>query len=327
MTGADMVKAAQNGDAGALGLLLREHEAGMRAVALAILGYGPDADDAVQDAMVVALRRIGDLRDPEAAGAWLRTIVRNNCRALLRSRTPMPALDATTVTGPSPSPSPEEALEKTALRDWVWHAIGELSEADRLVMVLRHFSNVTSYEHIAALCGLPVGTVRSRLSHARRKLAEALQATTDAAYADTDSLSETRWREASDLLATAMRGRFDQVVGDFWLPEAQIWYAGRPLGGRDTAIRAMRRDLDYGIRQRLQHVVASEDVLLWETELISPPEDPDHCPPSAVWLHKMRRGRVHTMTLFHPKPAVNGQRMAEAVAMLGARDVAVQRAG
>jgi RNA polymerase sigma factor (sigma-70 family) len=317
MTEADMVSAAQNGDAAALGLLLREHEAGMRAVALAIVGYGPDAEDAVQDAMVVALRRIGDLRDPSAAGAWLRTIVRNNCRALLRSRPPMPALDATQVTGP------EEALEKSALRDWVWHAIGELSEADRLVMVLRHFSNVTSYQHIAALCGLPVGTVRSRLSHARGKLAEALTATTDAAYEDAGSVSESRWREASDVLATAMHGHFDRVVEDFWLPEAQIWYAGRPLGGRDTAIRAMRRDLDYGIRQRLQHVVASEDVLLWETELISPPEDPDHCPPGAVWLHKMRQGRVHTMTLFHPKPAVDGRRMAEAVAMLGARDVAI----
>src|SRR5262249_9959639 len=102
MTEADMVRSAQGGDAWALDLLLRKHEAGMRAVALAILGYGPDAEDAVQDAMMVALRRIGDLRDPDSAGAWLRTIVRNNCKGQLRSRTPVLVddFDSTLVAGP-----------------------------------------------------------------------------------------------------------------------------------------------------------------------------------------------------------------------------------
>jgi RNA polymerase sigma factor (sigma-70 family) len=112
---ADLVRGAQSGDAAALGVLLRQHEAGMRAVALAILGHGPDAEDAVQDAMVVALGRIGEVRDPSSAGAWLRAIVRNNCRMVLRGRRPA-GPDTLTLT----VPGPEEALEQTALRDWVW---------------------------------------------------------------------------------------------------------------------------------------------------------------------------------------------------------------
>ena len=88
ITGADgdraLVRAAQTGDVTALALLLEQHRAGMRAVALSILGPVPDADDAVQDAVLVALRRIGDVRDPCAVGAWLRMIVRNRCRSLLR---------------------------------------------------------------------------------------------------------------------------------------------------------------------------------------------------------------------------------------------------
>jgi RNA polymerase sigma factor (sigma-70 family) len=162
---ADLVRAAQHGDAAALGAVLTRHEAAMRAVALGILGHGPDAD---QDAMLTAVRRIGEVRDPLAVGAWLRSIVRNNCRALFRR----PAPPALPIDG---GVTPEEVLEKHALRDWVWHAIGELSEADRLVTLLRHFSGVTAYDQIAALCGLPAGAVRSRLSHARRGLADKLR--------------------------------------------------------------------------------------------------------------------------------------------------------
>lgn len=296
-----MVRSAQGGDASALGLLLRKHEAGMRSVALAILGYGPDAEDAVQDAMMVALRRIGDLRDPDSAGAWLRTIVRNICRAFLRSRTPVssPDIDRMPVAGP------EQAVEDSALRDWVWHAIGELSEADRLVMLLRHFSHVNSYEEIAALCGLPVGTVRSRLSHARAKLADALRDTVDAAHADAGAYAESRRREAADAIDDAMRGHFDDVVYSMWLPEATVIDGGGTrIDGREAIIAGMARDLDDGVRQRLLHVVASPDVLIWETEMLNPPDKPDHCPPNAVWLHKMQSGRVRKMTLFHPKPAL-----------------------
>ena len=80
---AELTRAAQRGEVAALGLLLERHEAAMRAVALSILGPGPDAEDVVQDAALTALRSIGDVRDPDAVGAWLRTIVRNRCRGLL----------------------------------------------------------------------------------------------------------------------------------------------------------------------------------------------------------------------------------------------------
>jgi len=57
---------------GSLGVLLARHQAGMRAVALSMIGYGPDTDDVVQDAALLALRRIQDVRNPEAVGPWLR---------------------------------------------------------------------------------------------------------------------------------------------------------------------------------------------------------------------------------------------------------------
>ncbi|MEU8656130.1 RNA polymerase sigma factor [Actinoplanes philippinensis] len=306
MDNSELVRCAQNGEATALGVLLGRHEAGMRAVALSLLGYGPDAEDAVQDAMVTAIHRIGEVRDPDAAGAWLRTLVRNNCRMRLRGRRPIPVADPGLLLPPAAGPGPEELIEQAAMRDWVWHAIGELSEADRVVLLLRHFSGVTSYDQIGVLCGLPVGTVRSRLNHARRKMLSALRATAGQAHPDSAARATARRREAADAVAAAMRGDFHRVVGELWWPDASFIARAAGLhGGTDLALDGMDGDLRAGVRQRLISVVAGDDVLIWETELISPASDPDHCPPSALWLHSLDRGRVRSITLFHPEISSN----------------------
>lgn len=91
-TDTELVRAAQAGDVASLGALFGRHRAAMYAVALSMLGAGPDAEDAVQDAALIAIGRLGDLRDPGAAGAWLRGIVRNVCRALRRRDRWVPAV-------------------------------------------------------------------------------------------------------------------------------------------------------------------------------------------------------------------------------------------
>ena len=81
---AALARAAQAGDATGLGVLFERHRARLHAVAVGMLGHGPDADDAVQDAIVIAMRRIGELREPAAARGWLVAILVNVCRARLR---------------------------------------------------------------------------------------------------------------------------------------------------------------------------------------------------------------------------------------------------
>lgn len=192
---AQLTRSAQAGDVGALGILLQRHQAGMRAVALSLLGHGPDAEDALQDASLLALRRIADVRDPAAVGPWLRMIVRNNCRTRLRSTNHLQPIEGLPLA--SPELTPEQVLDQHALRDWIWRAIEDLPSPIRMAVMLRHFStSVTSYQQIAAACGVPVGTVRSRLSHGRAKLAEALRATADSAYGDVVALTEASRQEA-----------------------------------------------------------------------------------------------------------------------------------
>ncbi|MFD0786790.1 sigma-70 family RNA polymerase sigma factor, partial [Micromonospora azadirachtae] len=118
---------------------------------------------------------------------------------------------------------------------------------------------------------------------------------------DAAAATDVRWREGRDMLAAAMRGDWERVVRDTWWPDAEMLVPEIGVrGGRDFAVRGMTKDLDDGVRQRLRNVVASRDLLIWETDLISPPDDPEHCPPGALWLYQLDEGRVRRMTLFHP---------------------------
>jgi RNA polymerase sigma factor (sigma-70 family) len=295
---AELVRRARAGEAGALGLLLARHQAGMRAVALGVLGHHPDVDDVLQDVALVALRRIGELRDPEAVGPWLRMITRNACRMRLRAPRETPFTDA--LAPPSSELTPEQVLDDHALRDWIWHAIEGLSEPLRLAVMLRHFSGVTSYEEIAAACGVPVGTVRSRLSQAKAKMSEALLATASLAHGDAGELTASRRREGLETLAAAERGAFGDVLADRWSPRVELVAGLGQRGGLDLVRAGMEWDLEAGVHQRLVHTVASRDLTIWEMDLISPPDDPEHCPPSVVWLVSLEQGRVRRLRLFHP---------------------------
>ncbi|MFC4536652.1 RNA polymerase sigma factor [Sphaerisporangium dianthi] len=304
LTDAELVRDAQSGDVRALGLLLAGHEADMRAVALCILGHGPDAEDAVQEAVLIVLRRIGDLREPASVRPWLRAIVRNACLRQLRARRPIPVGDVETLPLPRHEPDPGELLEHHALRDWVWHALDELSPRLWLVTMLRHFTEVTAYEDIAQVCGIPVGTVRSRLSQARTKLSQALLATANLAHDDVAAQEDRRRREAEETLWAARTGSFAQALTELCSPEVEITTGkGVLTKGFDWLLGAMDRDLHAGVRQRVAGVVAGRDVVIWNNRLINPPDDPFHCPPTVLWVHHLRAGRVCKIRLFHPRRA------------------------
>ncbi|MFJ5263803.1 RNA polymerase sigma factor [Streptomyces sp. NPDC088387] len=297
-----LTRAAQAGEVAALGQLLERHRAGMRAVALSILGPGADAEDVLQDAALTALRRIGDVREPGAVGAWLRMIVRNASRNVLRDSVRLRPLDEVEL--PAVDDGPEQWLERSALRDWVWEALEELSPALQLPLVLRHFTHaVTSYERIAHACGVPVGTVRSRLSHGRAKFAAALAATADAAHADTEQRVRATRIEARETLDAAENGSFGKLLTERWAPDVALLRGMDLLGGRDLLVRTMDHDIEDGVRQRLVQAAAGRSLAVWEMEILNPADNPDHCPPSVAWLMTLDdAGRVRQLRLCHPRP-------------------------
>lgn len=297
-----LTRAAQAGEVAALGLLLERHRAGMRAVALSILGPGADADDVMQDAALSALRRIGDVREPASVGAWLRMIVRNASFSLLRATVPTRTVDDLYL--PATDAGPEQWLEQNALRDWIWEALEELSPALQMPLVLRHFTTgITSYEQIANACGVPIGTVRSRLSLGRAKLATALTATADAAHTDAEQRVRASRAEARETLDAAESGDFGKLLTERWSPEVALLRGNDRVGGGDLLVRAMDGDIEEGVRQRLAHAIAGRSLVIWEMDILSPADNPEHCPPSVAWLMNLDDvGRVHRLRLFHPRP-------------------------
>jgi len=297
----ELVRAAQAGDVASLGVLFGRHHAAMYAVALARLGAGPDAEDATQDAALIAIGRLSELREPEAVGAWLRGIVRNVCRALRRRDRfvpgELPELAAR-------EPGPEQRLDRLAQRDWVWRALDELSPPLRMVTMLRYFTGYDDYASIALACGVPVGTVRSRLSEARSKMTGALRATAETAGADDlAAISGFRRRQAADLLVRIDQGDFAGMTEVFHPDVVSLWPDGRSRTGIQGLVRPIEQDLAAGVRHPLRGVTAGRDVLIWENDLISPPEDPEHCPPAVAWVQTLRQGRVASVRMVHrPRP-------------------------
>lgn len=302
---AQLLRAARAGDAGSLGLLLARHRAGMHAVAAALLGYGPDAEDAVQEASIVALRRIGDIRDPSAVGPWLRTVVRNVCRAMLRRTSAVPVeTDALVRLERSTAADPAELIEQYALRDWIGSALAQLPPGLRLAMLLRYFTEAASYEDIAAVSAVPVGTVRSRLHQGRAKLAEALLATADGAHGDTAALTGRHRGLGEEAMLAAHRGESASVLRKHWSPKLEVvWPDGRRTG-RDGLVAALGRDLSAGVRHSLVNVVAGGDVVVWEDAMLNPPEDPYHCPPGVTWVYFLDGGQASRLHLHHPRRPV-----------------------
>jgi len=127
-----------------------------------------DAQDVVQEAVLRALRHFAGLRQ-EDARAWLLTIVRNCCYSWHKAR----RKDRSTGV-PDPGSTDDLAIEGSE-RERVRAAVDALPGELREVIVLRELSDL-SYREISEVVGVAVGTVMSRLSRARDRLAVALGA-------------------------------------------------------------------------------------------------------------------------------------------------------
>jgi RNA polymerase sigma-70 factor, ECF subfamily len=149
-----------------------------RTVARCLLDDECDAQDALQDALVRAIRYYGsgvnDVR------AWFFTIVRRCCYALRsRRKTDLANVPADILEIRDPAPGPEADAAESIVRDAVAAAIDALPARHREMVKLRELQDL-SYDEISRIAGLPVGTVMSRLSRARRRLQRDLAYLVDA---------------------------------------------------------------------------------------------------------------------------------------------------
>ena len=300
---ADLVRAAQGGDATSLGLLLERYRASLYGKAVGILGYGPQAEDAVHDTFVVALRKIDAVREPAAVGGWLHAILRNVC--LMRLRAGQGEVLSNElyggVDGDPSDPTGEAAIEQLAMREWVWTALSELPEVLRVTAMLRYFGSYTSYAEISAILGVPVGTGRSRLAQVKAKLAEALLETTGLAHAEAGRLTASTNRFFLELFAENNRAEITPASMDVYSKDAEIlWTDGSSIRGRENLAAGFRSDQEAGVKIHLTNVLASRDIVVVEADFENPPEDPFHCPPAITQVYFYRSGRIQQIRFYYP---------------------------
>jgi len=133
-----------------------------------------EAEDAVQDAVLRAVRYLHSLRADNEARAWLLAIVRRECYGGRRRRLDTVAFDdVPELRLVDTAESPERSADRGILRERISRAVSALPDAMREAIVLREIQQC-SYEEIATITEVPVGTVMSRLSRARERLAALL---------------------------------------------------------------------------------------------------------------------------------------------------------
>jgi RNA polymerase sigma-70 factor (ECF subfamily) len=174
-----LVAAAQAGDRGALDRLLRQHYDRVHAVCRRIAGPTRDADDAAQEAMISIVRGLPRFDGRSQFSTWVYRIATNAALDELRRRKRRPLLhvaadEADMHDVPEPTdPIAERRIAGVADRLSLDAALDQLPEEFRTAVVLRDVADL-DYAEIAEALGVPVGTVKSRISRGRHQLANAL---------------------------------------------------------------------------------------------------------------------------------------------------------
>src|SRR3954467_11940016 len=162
----DLIEAAQNGDREAFVDLIRVRQDRLFATAQRILRDIDRAEDALQDALVIAWRDLRSLRDPDRFDAWLQRLLINVCIAqATRERHRTAVLRLLPVDGPA---APDELLS-VADRDQLERGFQRLPPEQRAILAMHHYLGYAPAE-IAETLGIPAGTARSRLHHAHRAM-------------------------------------------------------------------------------------------------------------------------------------------------------------
>lgn len=160
---------AADGDERAFAVLVRRHSGYLVGFATRLLGSRADADDCVQESLIVAWRQLPDLREPARVRAWMSTIVARKATDRLRSRRPVtPIEDAEPE---ARGPGPDESAVASSQMEMLRRVLDDLPSAQRAVWLLREVSGY-EYDEIARELGVSQTAVRGRLARARATIYE-----------------------------------------------------------------------------------------------------------------------------------------------------------
>lgn len=178
---AQLVQAILAGDTQSFNILVERHQSRVYGLCVRMLGDNDAAADVAQDAFIAAYRNIPSLRGDFRP--WMMRIAANACRDVLRTRKRRPTVsidldpadDAPAQQYIDDTAGPEETLMHAQMQQVLVDALYAIPDDQREVVVLSDIEGM-SYQEIADVTGINIGTVKSRLNRARARLREILQA-------------------------------------------------------------------------------------------------------------------------------------------------------
>ncbi len=175
-----LVQASQQGNQDAFALLVQRHQRFVFNLSFRILQDYEDARESTQEAFLLAWQGLPSFRGEARFATWLYRIAYHCCLRQIERRKQEQALQTVmeaeqTLKGRKPERQVEEILEQRERQAVVREEMERLPTRYRMVLILRHLQEM-SYEEIAEVLTLPVGTVKTRLFRARNLLKERLLA-------------------------------------------------------------------------------------------------------------------------------------------------------
>lgn len=290
---------ALNGDASALGSLFEWFRPRLYAHALRICGNSPVSQDAVQDTFISAFTHLSSLRDARLFYPWLKKILVNNCYLLLRRERYTAFSERYTSNDTMIQNSIDERFENISNAHRMHEALRFLSDELRSCIMLRYFSSIKSYEEIAKVLDIPVGTVRSRLAAARQKLTQQFMGSEDA---DDDALKEAK--QWSRFYSDSWNKVYDDpgARNDFFnhlIPALTIRFTSGKYGkGRKILEEEIHNDLVFGSRFRANEITSSGNITIMEGPNLNHPDYPDRCAPSTSLILFRKNDKVEITQIF-----------------------------
>lgn len=173
-TEASLILQAQNGDRNAFGELVRRHYQGVVLVVTRMCGDTSLAEDAAQEAFIRAWVNLPAYQPQGNLRNWLYRIAINAALDMLRRKPEEMLEDEEVLRMPDQAAGPETILIEKERVTLLQQAMKSLPEASRSVLVLREYGGL-SYQEIANVLEVPMGTVMSRLNYARNRLREIIK--------------------------------------------------------------------------------------------------------------------------------------------------------
>ena len=165
-----LIEQFKDGDQSAFERIVKTYQDRIYNLCRYLLGNSQDAEDAAQDVFIKAYRKLKDFRPESSLYTWLYRIGVNTCLDHKRKYRPEPLKDQSLVEGLlSAEPSPERSYQSKEIGQAIQAALAQLPKNSRAVIVLKEIEGL-SYEEMAEVLNTSIGTVKSRISRARKEL-------------------------------------------------------------------------------------------------------------------------------------------------------------